>query len=112
MALLEKLIAEPPPIHMDEDGVARIGGTRVTLDTVIGAYYNGCVPEQIIWKYPSLKIADVYAVITYYLQHREEIDAYLEERRRQAEEIRSRNEALFPPQGVRERLLQRRAEKP
>ena len=37
MALLEKFIAEPPPIQMDEDGVARIGGTRVTLDTVIGA---------------------------------------------------------------------------
>jgi uncharacterized protein (DUF433 family) len=112
MTLLEALTAQPPPLQSDEDGVVRVGGTRVTLDNVIGAFNNGCAAEGIVLKYPSLKLADVYAVITYYLWHRQEIDAYLEERRRQAEELREQIEAQFPSKGVRERLLARRSQQP
>jgi uncharacterized protein (DUF433 family) len=112
MALLDVLVAQPPPIQGDEDGVWRVGGTRVRLETVIGAFQNGCAPEEILLKYPSLNLTHIYAVITYYLWHREEVDEYLEERRRRAEEVRRENEARFPPQGVRDRLLARRAAKP
>jgi uncharacterized protein (DUF433 family) len=112
MALLEALVAQPPPLQMDDDGVLRVGGTRVRLDTIIGAFHNGSSPGEILLKYPSLKLPDIYAVITYYLWHREEVEAYLEERRRVAEEVRQENEARFPPQGVRERLLARRPTRP
>jgi uncharacterized protein (DUF433 family) len=108
MALVEVLVAKPPPFKMDKDGVFRVGGTRVTLDTVIGAFNNGCSPEEIALKYPSLGLTDIYAVITYYLWHQQEVEAYLEERRRQAEETQRLNEARFPPTGIRERLLARR----
>jgi uncharacterized protein (DUF433 family) len=73
---------------MDGQGAIRLGKTRVTLDTVVGAYKNGCTAEEIVRKYPSLDLTDVYAVITYYLWYREEMEAYLEQRRQQAEEIR------------------------
>jgi hypothetical protein len=53
--------------------------------------------------------SDIYAVITYYLWSREEVEAYLEGRRRLEEAVRRENEARFPPAGVRERLLARRA---
>jgi uncharacterized protein (DUF433 family) len=112
MTLLESLTAQPPPLHTDEDGVVRVGGTRVTLDTVIGAFNNGCAAEEIVLKYPSLKLTDVYAVITYYLWYRQEIDTYLEERRRQATELQEQIEARFPSQGIRERLLARRSQQP
>jgi hypothetical protein len=81
----------------------------VRLETVIGAFKNGCSAEEILLKYPSLNLTDIYAVITYYLWHRQEVEDYLEECRRQEEEVRRENEARFPSQGVRERLLARRA---
>ena len=95
-------------MHMDHDGAIRVGGTRVTLDTVIGAFNHGCSPEEILLKYPPLELVDIYSVITYYLWHRTELDAYLQGRHEQAERIRSENESRFSPQGLRERLLARR----
>jgi uncharacterized protein (DUF433 family) len=112
MRLAESFVAEPPPLRMTPDGVDRVGGTRVTLDTVVGAYRRGETAEQIAEHYSALSLADVYAVITYYLRHRSEVEAYLEERRRRAAEIRQENEARFPPDGVRERLLARRKPQP
>ena len=48
---IETLAAKPPPLKVDKDGVVRVGGTRVTLDTVVGAFKNGCAPEEILLKY-------------------------------------------------------------
>jgi uncharacterized protein (DUF433 family) len=112
VALLDALVAEPVPVQADEDGVLRVGGTRVRLDTVIGAFKNGCAAEEILLKYPSLKLTDIYAVITYYLWHREAVEAYVEDRARMADEVRRENESRFPPQGLRDRLLARRVAKP
>lgn len=53
-------------------------------------------------------LVDIYAVITYYLQHRGEIDVYLSERRLLAKEAEEEIERRFPSTGVRERLLARR----
>ena len=89
-------------------GAARVGGTRVTLDSVLIAFNNGHTPEEIQLKYPSLDLADVYAVIAHYLRHQAAADAYLHERLRQTEETVRELDARFPPAGVRERLLARR----
>ena len=106
--LLGTLTAQPPPLRIDGQGAVRVGQTRVTLDTVIGAFTGGCSAEEIVRKYPSLDLANVYAVITYYLWHREAMEAYLEQRRQEAEEIRRDNQRHTPPPGLRERLLARR----
>jgi uncharacterized protein (DUF433 family) len=95
-------------MEMDEGGVVRVGGTRIRLDTVITAYNNGCGAEEILLKYPSLDLTDIYAVITYYLWNRQEVEAYLAERQRVIEESHREIEERFPSQGVRERLLARR----
>lgn len=97
---------EPVPLRTDAQGVIRVGGTRVTLDTVVYAFDTGASPEEIAEDYP-LRLDDVYAVITYYLRHREEVAAYLERRRRHAEAVRRENEARFDHRGLRERLLAR-----
>lgn len=103
---------EPTPLRTDQDGVVRVGGTRVTLDSVVYSFQEGSTAEQILEQYPSLRLADVYAVIGYYLRHREEVEAYVAEQRRQAEEARRQDEARFDRPGIRERLLARRASKP
>jgi uncharacterized protein (DUF433 family) len=106
------LAAEPVPLRLDADGVARVGGTRVTLDTVVEAFHDGASAEEIAEQYPSLDLGDVYAAIWYYLRHRLEVDAYLEEGRQRSAAVRAENEARFDPRGLRDRLLARRAARP
>lgn len=100
---------EPIPLLTDKDGVVRVSGTRVTLDTVVASFNEGATAEEIVQQYPSLQLADLYAVISYYLKNHSEVEAYLQKRRKQAEEIRKQNEARFDPHGIRERLLARYA---
>jgi uncharacterized protein (DUF433 family) len=102
------IASEPTPLTTDEQGVLRVGGTRVSLDSVIFAFKQGATPEEIVQQYSSLNLADVYAVISYYLHHSDEIEAYLQARREQREAIRRDVEARFDPHGIRARLLARR----
>ena len=88
--------------------VLRIGGTRVTLDTVLAAHRAGATPEEIVRRYTTLNL-DIYAVISYALRNRDEVEAYLERRAQDAARVQRENEARFPPDGVRDRLLRRRA---
>ncbi|MBI4476740.1 MAG: DUF433 domain-containing protein [Acidobacteria bacterium] len=99
---------ERVPIETDADGVIRVGGTRVTLETVVAAFDAGATPEEIAQQYPSVALADVYSVIAYYLRHQSEVRAYLVERQQQAAQLREENERRFDPTGVRDRLLSRR----
>lgn len=101
--------SEPIPVTVDEGGVARIGDTRVTLDTLVAVYQQGASPEEIASRYPSLDQADIYATITYYLRHRQEVENYLLQRENEAAKVRAENEESFPPGGLRERLLERRS---
>lgn len=89
-------------------GVFRIGDTRVSLDSVIIAFNQGSAPEEIVYDFDSLTLSEVYATISYYLQHREEVDSYLAERAKKNEQLREAIEARFNPTGIRERLLARR----
>lgn len=103
------LIVEPQPVPLSTspEGVVRITGTRVTLDTVVGAFLDGATPETIAQQYPSLSLADVYAVISYYLRHRAEVDAYLAQSTVERAQIQQQNEARWDPAGVRARLVAR-----
>lgn len=103
------IAAEAVPLTTDDNGVIRVGDTRVTLDTVVGAFQEGATAEEILHQYPSLSLADIYAVIAYYLRRRQEVDAYLAERHAQADEVRQQNEARLDPEGLRDRLLARQA---
>ena len=105
------VVAEPAPLAVDNDGVMRVGGTRVTLATIVTAFHEGATAETIVQQYPSLTLADVYGVIGYYLRHQVDVDAYLVEQQEEADRVRQQNEARFNPVGVRERLLARRAQK-
>lgn len=77
------------------------------LDTIVAAFLRGATAEEIVQQYPSLGLADVYAVIAYYLRQREDVGAYLRQRQQRASQIRQQNEARSNPAGVRERLLAR-----
>lgn len=97
------------PLRVDETGTVRVGGTRVILDLVIRAYKRGQRPEAIVRAYDTLKLADVYAVIAYYLDHQDEIDAYLAVREKEARQLRKKIETELTPPEIRERILAARA---
>ncbi len=106
------IAVEPIPLRMDPDGVVRVSGTRVTLDTIVAAFKEGASAEEIASEYYPLDLADVYAVISYYLRHRSDVDAYLQERQQQAEVVRQQNESRFDQSGLQDRLLARRTKSP
>ena len=103
------IATEPVPLAVDADGVVRVGGTRVTLDTVVAAFEEGATAEEIVYQYPSLYLADVYSVLGYYSHRRTDVETYLRQRKRQADDVRKRNEERFNSHNMRNRLLARRA---
>ena len=95
------------PMAYDQDGVIRIGQTRVTLDTVINAYESGLTAEEIASQYPVLKVADVYQVIGYYLHHKKDVNAYLEKRQSEHEAALQEIKSHYDQSGLRKQLLSR-----
>jgi uncharacterized protein (DUF433 family) len=104
MALL--LEAQQVPI-IEMDSVLRVGQTRVRLATVVHAFNEGATAEEIVNYYPSLSLADVYAVISYYLNHRQEIDRYLEKSQEKAAKNRAKIVSEPEYQQFREQILKR-----
>ena len=84
---MSTLKADPIPIREESDGSFRVGETRVLLEMVIDAFEDGATPETIVQSYSSLRLSDVYAVISHYLNHREEIVEYIQLREQRASEI-------------------------
>ena len=104
------IVAEPAPLQANKDGVILVGKTRVTLDTVIAVFNQGATVEEIVYRYPSLNLADVYATIAFYLKHRSEVEIYLQQRRQQAQKIREMNQERFDPKDLRNLLVARKVE--
>jgi uncharacterized protein (DUF433 family) len=99
-------VVDPIPLSQDADGIFRVGGTRVTLDVVIRAFNRGATAEEIVQRFTSLQLADVYQVIGYYLKHAAELSRYLERRQKEEQELLE-GHPEWAPQGLRERLLAR-----
>ena len=99
---------QPVPLKRDEDHVVRVGGTRVPLETVVGAFLEGATAEEMAQQYPSLALSDIYLVISYYLNHRDQVHRYLQRRKRKSQVVKEQNEDRFDPEGIRDRLLARK----
>ena len=99
------------PLSLTRDGAILITGSRVSLDSVVHHFKLGATAEQIVQKFPSLPLADIYAAITYYLNHREAVEKYLRQQEVEADNIQQRIEADPRYQTamveMRERLLTR-----
>ena len=89
-------------VRVDEQGVMRVGNSRVMLDSVVAAFEQGHSAETIRQQYPALTLEDAYGAITYYLGHAEEMKEYL---RRQGKVWESwRAKSAERPSAVVERL--------
>jgi len=91
MVALEETINVP--LTVTEQGTIRIKGSRVSLDSIIHHFKLGATAEQIVQSFPSLSFGDVYSSIAYYLTHRQEIEAYLEEQETAADNLQEQLES-------------------
>jgi len=66
-------------------------------------------PEDMVRAYDTLVLADVHAVIAYYLRHRDEVRAYLKRRAEEARALQAKVEAERPRVSREELLARRRA---
>lgn len=99
------------PLSLTEDGTIRVAGSRVSLDSLLHHYKLGATAEQIAYKFPSLRLADIHAAIAYYLNHRAAVEEYLERQETAADAVQQAFEADADYQtragALRERLLAR-----
>jgi uncharacterized protein (DUF433 family) len=111
MALLNVSTPDPLPLRADESGTIRVGGTRVTLESVIADYERGRTPEEIVSDFDVLKLADVHRVIAYYLDHRADVSKYLQHQRDTFAKLRAEMEAKYPPKTTMSEIEARWEEK-
>ena len=76
------------PLTQTEQGTIRITGSGVNLEAIVYQYKQGESAEAIHESFPSLRLADIYAVISYYLNHREQVNDYLRDQEKKARTVR------------------------
>lgn len=87
-------------------GKPRIVGHRITVQSIVLWHErSGMPPEQIVATHPGLSLADVYAALAYYHDHREEIRTQIEADERFAAELQAQS-----PSRVQEKLAARHGE--
>ena len=57
--------------------VYRVGGTRVSLDSLVYVFREGMSAESMVESYPALTLEQVHGALAFYLAHQSKIDAYL-----------------------------------
>lgn len=76
-------------------GKPRIAGHRIKVqDIVIWHERMGMSPDEIIYHYPSITLSDVYAALSYYHDHREEIRQEIEKGEAFAQKLRGNKPSL------------------
>ncbi len=95
------------PLQEDEHGVLRVTGSRVPIDLLIYAYRNGATAEEVALDYPTLKLADIHAVLSFYLLNQADVDEYLETQEALSEEAYQKVMSVFPQAELRKRLRAR-----
>lgn len=86
--------------HIEErNGEYYVRDTRVTVHSIIAAWQRGTAPEHIVAQFPTTTLADVFGVVSYYLDHRQQMDAHFADTaalyEREHEADHTRNPAFY-----------------
>lgn len=99
----------PHPLREDAQGVIRVGKTRVALESVVALFEQGASAEEIALRYEVLTLGEVYAVLSFYMTHRGEVDDYLRSQRLASDQARGIAEQRSPFTELRRRLTARKS---
>jgi uncharacterized protein (DUF433 family) len=83
--------------HVEQrDGFYYVTGTRISPDSIVYAFREGCSAETIREDFEGLTLADVYGAIAFYLDHQADIDAYLLQRKAEWAELERKGTPASP----------------
>ena len=76
-------------------GKPRIAGHRIKVQNIVIWYERmGMSPDEMVYHYPSITLAEVHAALAYYYDHLEEIRKDIEEDEVFAKEMKSQTPSL------------------
>ena len=81
-----------PHIELSEAGVPTLSGTRMTVEQIVLDHLAyGLGAEEILRGYPQvgLGLAQIYAALAYYHDHKAEMDRQIEEGHREVKALRA-----------------------
>jgi uncharacterized protein (DUF433 family) len=104
---------EHPYVEL-RDGVRSVRGSRVSLESLVWLWRDGQSAEAIREAYPTLRLAEVYGAIAFYLDHQAEVDRELAEGLARFDAQRAAAEAADPARytALRQRFAAARAQQP
>jgi len=76
-------------IDVDEQGVARIAGSRIKVQFLAVEASQGMSVEEIQKSHPHLSLAEIHAALSYYYDHKAEIDATVQREFREYQRLRA-----------------------
>lgn len=86
-----------------------LNGSRVSLDSIVYDWLSGLSPESIVENFETLSLEQVYGAVTYYLSHRDEVDAHLRRNRKKydllLEQARVSHPLLYRQLGTAEEVF-------
>jgi uncharacterized protein (DUF433 family) len=93
VSVLDKHIEITPGVC---GGKARIAGHRIRVqDVAVWCEYRGLSPDEVVAQFPQITLADVYAALSYYHDHRDEIQREMEEGGRLVERLKQESPSLL-----------------
>jgi uncharacterized protein (DUF433 family) len=88
-------------IQLDDEGVAWIENTKVkVIEVVLDKLAHGSSPEEMHFQYPHISLAQIHAALAYYYDHQAELDAEIQRRWQEVNDLAAQ-EANSP---LRQRL--------
>ena len=80
-----------PHLSIDDDGTARFAGTRYKVIHLAAEHYHyDGSAEVLMCQHPHLRPAQVYAALTYFYDHHDQIVAQMQREAEQADADRAR----------------------
>lgn len=64
-------------VFQTPEGGCRFTRSRVSLDSIVRAYWEGRSPEAVAEDFPTLSLEQIHGAVAFYLHNREEMDRYL-----------------------------------
>ena len=95
-------------IEIDEKGIPWISGANTkVVEVVLDKMAHNSSPEEMHEQYPHLSLAQIHAALSYYYEHRDEVDADIERRDRYVENLRAQQKNPLTRKELESRLRAR-----
>lgn len=90
-------------IEIDENGAAWIAGANTkVIEVVLDTLAHGSSPEEIHFQYPHLSLAQIHAALSFYYEHKPELDAEIQRGWREVNDLAAKESESSLHQRLRE----------